>query len=53
MIMPNQRSRGRIPAQSKAHQCESVWKIWQIGQELGFWTPGFEYLCKGRGRAGK
>lgn len=50
MIMPRQRSRGRILAQSKAHQCESVW---QIGQELGFWTSGFEYLCKGRGRAGK
>lgn len=32
MIMPTQRNRGRIPAQSKAHQCE---RLQWVGQDSG------------------
>lgn len=49
LIMSSQRSRGRIPAQSKSNQCE---RMWQVGQELGFWTPRAEYLYRWRGRNG-
>lgn len=42
MIKPTQKSRGRIPAQVRAHLCE---KVWWVGQELRFWTPGVS-ICK-------
>lgn len=41
MTMTSQKSRGRIPAPSKAHQCDRV--CW-VKQKLGFWAPGAEYL---------